>query len=285
MLVLKYVNVAIYVIILCMNTVNASQYRKGISNRFTIPPIKESYLIFGEHQESILSADSIKIFVWNLFKGEKKNWNQDFKKLSQGHDILMLQEAFLNSNMRDIFEASQHYRYEMAVSFIYRKDDVATGTVIGSRFSPVQSGFIRSEFFEPFIKTPKTMTYAFYPLDGKVESLLVINIHAINFANFDCFKNQIEQAIELIERHSGPIIFAGDFNTRTRQRLEYLKSLLGDHMLTELPFRDDARTSVVGLPLDHIFVRNLLIKDAKVLKTVKTSDHFPLQAELVYTGL
>jgi len=282
--VLKYMNIAIYVIILCMNSVNADQIRRGISNRFIIPPLNESFLFFGQHQESILKADSIKIFVWNLFKGEKKNWSKDYAKLSQGHDILMLQEAYLSSTMRDIFETSQHYRYEMAVSFIYRREDAATGTVIGSRFSPHRSGFIRSEYYEPFIKTPKTMTYAFYPIEGKLESLLVINIHAINFANFNCFKSQIDQAIELIEEHTGPIIFAGDFNTRTRQRLEYLKNLLGEHRLTELPFRDDARTSVVGLPLDHIFVRNLLIKDAKVLKKVNSSDHFPLQAELVYTA-
>jgi endonuclease/exonuclease/phosphatase (EEP) superfamily protein YafD len=285
MFALKYINILICGIMLIMTNSRAASNRNGLANRFIIPPLEESFLVFGSHQEKLMSAKSIKIFVWNLYKGDKKNWSSDFQQLVKGHDILLLQEGYLNNNMRKIFESSDQYRYEMAVSFIYKNEQAATGTVLGSRFPSHRSGFIRSEFFEPFIKTPKTMTYAFYPFQEKAESLLVINIHAINFSNFDGFKRQIDQAIELISNHSGPIVFGGDFNTRTKQRLDYLKKKLAEYNLAELPFRNDVRTSVVGLPLDHVFVRNLLIKDSQVLKTVKTSDHLPLQAELVYTGL
>jgi endonuclease/exonuclease/phosphatase (EEP) superfamily protein YafD len=285
MIAYNFINLLICGIILSMSDVSAASGRNGLANRFIIPPLEESFLVFGSHQEKMMTAKSIKIFVWNLFKGDKKHWDRDFQKLIQGHDILLLQEGYLNQTMRNIFEASDQYLYEMAVSFIYKNEQTATGTVLGSRYPSHRSGFIRSEFFEPFIKTPKTMTYAFYPFQEKAESLLVINIHAINFANFDGFKRQIDQALELIAAHSGPVVFGGDFNTRTKQRLDYLKKKLAEYNLAELPFRNDVRTSIVGLPLDHVFVRNLLIKDSQVLKSVRTSDHLPLLAELVYTGL
>lgn len=264
-------------------SMNAEARRWGLAKKYTIPSMSKSHITIGQSQESELNPDSIKILVWNLLKAERKNWLGDFLNMSQDKDILLLQEGYLNSRTQFAFDTLNNFRFDMGVSFLYKRDDnTPTGTVVGSRVAPVDAGFVRTYDLEPFIKTPKTITHATYPIAGSNKTLLALSIHGINFANHHTFVNQINQAVELITAHDGPIVFGGDFNTRTKKRMKHLSNVMSFLGFKEASFRNDKRMKVFGNVLDHVFVKDLLIKDSNCLKNIKSSDHKAMVLELVY---
>jgi endonuclease/exonuclease/phosphatase (EEP) superfamily protein YafD len=76
-------------------------------------------------------------------------------------------------------------------------------------------------------------------------------------------------------------IFCGDFNTVgfyrfSEKRLSKLKKVLGEEYINA--FHNERTTSYLQM-LDHIFVKNMVVSKAQVLK-LKGSDHFPLMAEI-----
>jgi len=251
--------------------------------KYRIPALSESYLEQGQASQDELNPKSIKILVWNMLKGNRKDWSKDYAKIAQANDILLLQEGYLNSKMSKGLAQLDGFLYHMGVSFLYVKDNnVPTGTIIGSKVDPFESGFVRTYDVEPIIKTPKTITHASYSIEGSTEKLLVLNIHGMNFSNHQTFVNHIDQALELIEAHSGPVVFAGDFNTRTKKRMAHLRRVLNKEGMKELGFRFDKRSKVFGNYLDHVFARGLLTRDSVVLKDIKSSDHKPMQVEFYY---
>lgn len=262
---------------------NAHAKRWGLAKKYEIPSMAQSHITLGQSTESELNPNSIKVLVWNILKAERKNWLSDFLNVSGDKDILLLQEGYLSERMQFAFNTLDSFRFDMGVSFLYKKDNnTPTGTVIGSRVSPVDSSLVRTHDLEPFIKTPKTITYATYPIAGSDKTLLALNIHGINFANHSAFVNHINQAVELIMAHDGPIVFAGDFNTRTKKRMSHLKNIMTFLGLREVGFRNDKRMKVFGNILDHAFVKDLLVKDSNVLKDLKSSDHKAMVLDLVY---
>lgn len=272
-------------LLIVVTSFQAQAKRWGLAKKYQIPPMSESEISMGQSTEAELDPKSIKVFVWNLLKAERKNWREDFINLTKDKDILMLQEGYLNNTMKSAFDLLTDFRFDMAVSFLYKKDNnTPTGTILGSRVSPIDVGNIRTRDLEPFIKTPKTMTYGKYPIAGAQKDLMVLNIHGINFTKHHTFVNQINQAIEYIVAHDGPVIFAGDFNTRTNKRLQHLKDVMKFLGFKEVSFRNDRRmrAAKIGPKLDHAFVRDLLVKDSYVLGNIKTSDHKALVMELVY---
>ena len=270
-------------LILCFST-SAFAKRWGLAKKYEILPMDQSHEVIGQADEGELNANSIKVLVWNLYKGDKKTWARDFKKLSEGQDILLLQEGYLNNRMVSVFEQMPKFQFDMGVSFIYKKDhNTRTGSLIGSSVKPSEVYFTRTKDYEPFIKTPKTTTYAYYPVEGSNKELLVINIHGINLANHKSFVNHVDQAVELIEKHDGPIVFGGDFNTRTKKRTRHLKRTMKALGMNEVGFRNDKRMRAlkVGQVLDHVFIKGLLVRDADVKKDIKGSDHKAMVLDLV----
>ncbi len=129
---------------------------------------------------------------------------------------------------------------------------------------------------EPILGTPKASLLTVYRLAGTENTLLVVNVHAVNFAvGLSEFRNQVRDLYEVIGRHDGPVIFSGDFNTWRSSRLKILRSLNAEHGLHPIRFADDKRTRMFGHALDHIFVRGLRALSAHV-KPVDSSDHNPL---------
>lgn len=51
--------------------------------------------------------------------------------------------------------------------------------------------------------------------------------------------------------------------------------------LKEVSFQQDDRMTVMGNPLDHVFVRYFKVKEARVLPEIETSDHKPIYLELM----
>jgi endonuclease/exonuclease/phosphatase (EEP) superfamily protein YafD len=257
-------------------------HRWGLAKQYSIPSLSESHLVVGRSEKNELNANSIKILVWNLLKAERKNWSTDFKTMAENSDILMLQEGYLNPTMENAFLDLKGFRFDFGVSFLYNKDDnTPTGTALGSRVEPEESGLLRTSEYEPLIKTPKTITYGLYPIAKSDESLLVLSIHGLNFTEHNPFVRQIEEALALLDQHDGPVVFAGDFNTRTKKRMTYLRNQMLKRGFKEVAFNNDKRMKVLGHYLDHAFIKKMLVRKARVLGHIKTSDHKPLELDLV----
>jgi endonuclease/exonuclease/phosphatase (EEP) superfamily protein YafD len=279
--------ISIVVAVTMLLASSAFAKRWGLAKKYSIPPMSQSYASLGSSSAVELDPDSIKVLVWNLYKGEKKSFVPDFKKYADGHDILLIQEGYWNPKMTGAFSYLSQYRFDMGVSFLYNKDNYTkTGTVIGSRIEPIDFEFVRTRNMEPFIRTPKTTAYAYYPIAGSSKSLLVVNIHGMNLTKHQSFVNQVNQAVDIIVQHDGPVIYAGDFNTRTKKRLKYMRDAMRMIGMTEIGYRNDKRMKVkiLGHILDHTFIKDLLVRDSEVLKDVKGSDHKAMKMDFVYVG-
>ena len=166
----------------------------------------------GFSQKSI-NPDSIKILIWNVYKGQKDGWAHDFDRLSTSMDIILIQEACLKNRFKDVF-CVDDIGWHFAKSFLYRTKDLSTtGVMTLSKASPFSTNYLLTQFCEPFTRTPKISLLNEYPIKQANNKLLVINTHGINFVGMTAFKSQILKLEKKIKIHQGPIIFAGDFNT------------------------------------------------------------------------
>ena len=129
---------------------------------------------------------------------------------------------------------------------------------------------------EPWLRTDKATVITEYALDGLSETLLVVNVHAVNFTfGLGAFEAQIGAAADVIGRHRGPVIFTGDFNTWRQGRLALVSALVAENGLRPVDFERDARKRFLGKPLDHVYVRGLDV-EAAVTWDTETSDHNPM---------
>src|SRR5699024_8516428 len=125
---------------------------------------------------------------------------------------------------------------------------------------------------EPLIRFYKSALITVYPLKSG-QQLMVANIHAINFSfGIVRYQQQLNEIIEHIRSHNGPVIMAGDFNSWSKRRMDALEEITSQTRLTAVPFQLDFRKKVFGKPLDFIFYRDLLVTEAKIL-TTDSSDH------------
>jgi endonuclease/exonuclease/phosphatase (EEP) superfamily protein YafD len=219
----------------------------------------------------------MKIFVWNIYKGKNDNYHEDFTHYGQNYDIFMIQEAMTTDDVLSSKLAKDGFRWDFGVSFGYRKDpEKETGTMLGSHVEPTRAWIARTVDNEPIVKTPKTLTMAIYPIQGQEHGLMVINIHGLNMTGQKPFERHLLQAMDQVKDHKGPLVFAGDFNTRTKDRLAFMRNLLlTKWAMTEISFRNDERMKSFGTGhiIDFVFVRGLDIIDSEVLGKLKSSDH------------
>jgi endonuclease/exonuclease/phosphatase (EEP) superfamily protein YafD len=244
---------------------------------------ESTHIEFGRASLDLLNPLNFNLLIWNVFKGTRKNWSHDFLKLTQDKNLILLQEACINNHMSRTFEKLNQYIFYFGLSFLLsKKRNIPTGTLLASETQASESGALRSVDLEPFLRTPKTFTWAKYKFMGTSAELLVINIHALNFTGQLAFMNQINQCLSLIDKHIGPVVFAGDFNTRTQKRLSYLVSSLKELKLDQVDFGPEKKSRLLGLDLDHAFIRNLDVNSTRIATEVKSSDHLPLELSLCY---
>jgi endonuclease/exonuclease/phosphatase (EEP) superfamily protein YafD len=248
---------------------------------FYVPALKDVMTEIGEPSSEALNTESIKLVVWNMYKGDLLPWERDYNLLSKNADILMLQEMLLGGKMSEVFNEHDGYQYKTAASFIYNIGQQRTGVTTASHVESARTFSLRSNVLEPVINTPKMSIFAFYPLQGRDETLLTVNIHAINFVTTEGLKVQIEAIAHEISNHKGPIVFAGDFNTWSKGKLNYVMGVAKRLGLSEVSFKRDDRMRKFGFPLDHVFVRGVTVKSAVVRGELLGSDHKAM--ELVFS--
>lgn len=218
------------------------------------------------------NSQEITLVTWNAHKFEDRQFFYDLKELSQTSDILMVQEAMHSSAWQAAFASHFSMSFSFFKSFC-NGDDQATGVMTAARELLESNQTLTSPGTEPITFTPKVSGYSIVKINTQLIHL--INTHALNFNTGADFEAHIDQIAQFIAGLSGPVIWAGDFNTWNPLRKSYLNEKAKALGLTHLIPNPDQR----NLILDHVYIRGLTATKTEVL-TQNSSDHFPVRTIL-----
>jgi endonuclease/exonuclease/phosphatase (EEP) superfamily protein YafD len=221
-----------------------------------------------------LNVDEIRVVSWNMQKKSIPNWRADYSRLTDGRDLILIQEASLRVDTVGDLPAAPHWSFAPG----YRTGDSITGVLTLSSSQPLaRCSFANTE---PLLRTPKATSITQFALEGSDETLLVVNVHAVNFSlGLGTYKRQFAQISDVLEGHAGPIILSGDLNTWRAGRTQTVEEMAAELELTAVEFSEDNRTRFLGSPLDHIYVRGLTASNSDS-SVVTSSDHNPLTVTL-----
>jgi endonuclease/exonuclease/phosphatase (EEP) superfamily protein YafD len=226
-----------------------------------------------------LSPERISVLSWNMYKQSRDNWDTDFYRFSYGQDVLILQEAHMDDSLSTALSNSP-YNWAMTTAFVYR--DNANGVLTASRQQSDMHCALYAK--EPLIQLPKSILISRYPIAGHHHSLLVANVHGINFTlGLESYRLQFKALQEILQKHRGPVILAGDFNSWRDERQAILNELSQELSLQQVAYKSHQRITVFGNPIDHVYYRGLEIIEASS-PSVTSSDHNPLMVSFKVTA-
>ncbi|MBI2518766.1 MAG: endonuclease/exonuclease/phosphatase family protein [Bdellovibrio sp.] len=252
---------------------------------FTVPDKAHAVLSLGADLDPARALDpnEVDILVWNTYKAKNPSWSADYAFLSLDKEIVVLQEAFLNAPMKEAFENQDTFHYKMATSFVYKKSKIPTGTATGATVYPVKHYYKKTRDVEIIGLTPKALMFTEYPLRGRGDTLLVINIHALNSVPAFILKRHLEDGAVEIAKHHGPVIFAGDFNTWSSLKIKTMRKVMNTVGMSEVQFPNGGermRASITNKIIDYIFVRGLEASDSWVWGNLQGADHKAMTVRL-----
>lgn len=220
------------------------------------------------------------VLSWNVYK---KTLNKKFQPLihrllhENPADVVLLQEAKVQKDF--VQSLIPGYSYVCAPNIETKKNYF--GVLNLCDVKSLESGRILSSVKEPLLKTHKSTLINLHKLSND-QTLLVANIHAINFLTNKHYANELNILFDILLKHNGPMIIAGDFNnwnlTRTRI-LQRLTDGLKLHPVAMNSYHQSQIKSFLSYQIDHIFYRDLHLIEAKTLNTGRFSDHIPIYAK------
>ena len=222
-----------------------------------------------------LSGD-LEILSWNIQKASNDGWAQDLAVLAGDVNLAFIQEASVQAGLSKAIKNPLYQTFAAG----YATSSQQTGVMTLSTTSP--SGECSFTSWEPWLGTPKATSVTEFPLAGREDRLLTINLHAVNFAlGLKELRQQLRALAELLGQHQGPVILAGDLNTWSGQRQTVVDNFTNEFGLGAIAFTPDLRTKVFGRALDHIYIRGLQAQSAQAIP-VSSSDHNPLRVRLAF---
>lgn len=247
----------------------------GISQKYHFNKDNNQYVIEQPSHEA-LDANHIVVYSWNIYKQKLKNSIPELSYMLSKADIVLLQEARESETLMSMIESNAF----KAIHVVAFKDGYyANGVMTISKIAPLS--YIAQKYSEPWIRFPKSGLISTYPLSNG-QNLMVANFHAVNFSlGLKDFIRQLRTIFDILQKHSGPIVLGGDFNTWRKSRYLYIKRHIRELNLKEIDYPIDQRTKVMGKILDHIFIRGLQVKEAKTYD-ISASDHNPIRLKLAY---
>lgn len=232
------------------------------------PGIFSEMLINKPSSASKLSPENISVLDWNIYKGQRRGWQEDLNNLGKEKDLILLQEAPLKNDLQIFFQKNS-FNWNLNSAFSYRS--IEFGVLIASKVEPLTSCGLRQK--EPIIGLPKTVLVSIFEIAGSFQKLLVANVHGINFTlGIKSYQAQLNSIVTILEQHEGPIIVAGDFNNWSQSRSKMVDLLVKKISLTMLRFENDKRTMFYGNPVDHILYRGLVPVSHNIVP-INSSDH------------
>ncbi|WP_435220030.1 endonuclease/exonuclease/phosphatase family protein [Luminiphilus sp. nBUS_07] len=217
---------------------------------------------------------AFQLVTWNIEKGNDPRWLEDLTVYQSPPELMLLQEAYTPSPFEHLMGTVLHESFAKG----YRAGHLQTGVLSVSSATPQLHCALTA--YEPWLSTPKATSVTRYGFAKSEQTLLVVNAHMVNFEwGVTGFSDQWAQIEQVLQRHEGPLIVAGDFNTWSPRRLELLEGVKARHKLNSVSFTPDRRTTFFGSPLDHVLVRQLTATHSHVLASGK-SDHNSLWVNL-----
>ncbi len=227
------------------------------------------------HQHLPLSGE-LGVLCWNT---QKRTLSGEFRlclaRLMRQYptSLLLLQEAKLAMDLRLPLDG-----WSYAVSPNIQTQSHLFGVLTAAQGAFSRSRALLSTTRELRFATHKSLILTQHPLASR-GSLLVANVHAINFVRHDHFYNEISALKQYLRHHHGPLIVAGDFNVWNRRRRSHLSDFCRQMGLKQAVMEDPHHvTTRFRLPLDFIFYRDLALKSAVAIDTDVLSDHNPIYA-------
>jgi endonuclease/exonuclease/phosphatase (EEP) superfamily protein YafD len=221
-----------------------------------------------------LTPDSIQLLNWNAHKHMHADMHEDLIQLSAGTDLILLQETAPDYDHLAQIDPPLHWVYAPGYNWAGR----TTGVITASKIEPLAYCRIMSR--EPWLRSPKAINVTRYALLGTDETLLVFNVHLINFTlGVKALRQQLEAVAGLIRQHTRPVIVSGDFNTWSKKRAQVVASNMEELGLSSVDYLKDQRTRIFGRPVDHLFVRGIKNAQATTI-VVESSDHNPMSVQL-----
>ncbi|MDP3464782.1 MAG: endonuclease/exonuclease/phosphatase family protein [Sulfuricurvum sp.] len=232
----------------------------------------------GKQKEEALPSE-FGLLCWNVHKQNLRfRFNLYFGELLQRYtiDLVALQEVKLNPNNNHFFD-NFHFSFAPNMRFWNH----TYGVLNGSRIAEKETFSLLSTHLESLIQTHKSAIFSYYPLhDGT--TLLLVNLHAINFRAIRIYNKEIEAILERVRHHQGAMIVTGDFNSWNRNRMNIVLQLMGDLRLESVNMdHDHLIKSFMKHKLDHIFYRGLKLKESYVIDVERFSDHNALYARFM----
>ena len=229
-----------------------------------------------QFSEGIVSRQekTIEVLTWNVLKFKRENSVADLVKLAAKSDIVFLQEAVHTEDLQLSLAKDISMDWTFFKSFC--REYGATGVQTGSRFTQQEVEAVMAPGLEPIVNTPKVTGFSTVEI-GAVKVLL-INVHGMNANKGLDFESHMDQIFAVAKEFSGPIIWAGDFNTWNPVRMAYINAKAKALNMVLLKPEIDNRK----LKLDHIYVRGFKVKSVTILESVLSSDHLPVRAELEF---
>lgn len=216
------------------------------------------------------------LLCWNVHKQNLRiSFNTYFKELLHRYpiDLVALQEVKINPVHTAHFE-NFHFSFAPNMKFLGH----VYGVLNGSRIQEKETFSLLSTHQESMIQTHKSAIFSYYPLLGG-DTLLLVNLHAINFRATKVYSKEIETLFDTIRHHQGAMIVAGDFNSWNIKRMNILLKLSEDLQLQTIEMNHGHLIkSFMKHKLDHIFYRGLKLKESSVIDVERYSDHNALYA-------
>ncbi|MDT8399689.1 MAG: endonuclease/exonuclease/phosphatase family protein [Pseudomonadales bacterium] len=217
-----------------------------------------------------LDPGAIKLLNWNIQKQRHPNWHKDLSRLAHDVDLALIQEATLGPDIFSVFSSAKSHTFARG----YTRANRVTGVMTLARVEHLSHRQLAIR--EPWLRTLKATNITTYALHGSAQTLLVINLHALNFSlGISAYLRQMNQIMALLSEHQGPVILGGDFNTWHRGRERIVKDMTGMLEMEAVNFSLDHRTRILGRHLDHVFIRGLKTMAAETHCTL-SSDHNPM---------
>jgi endonuclease/exonuclease/phosphatase family metal-dependent hydrolase len=114
------------------------------------------------------------------------------------------------------------------------------------------------------------------------EQLRLFNVHIDPHGPLDNQHQQTEAVLEQADKHGGPTVVLGDFNTLSKQKAVEIRGLMESRGY-RTPFPTGIATwrgAGLRFHADWIFVRHLRVNRWGVARPLNVSDHWPIWAEI-----
>ncbi len=253
-------------------------------------PVKKPFVVNGgKYRWKTVPQSSIRLLNWNIHKeGGRRPWREEFARIveEKAPNLVTFQEARIEPEFQRIFKKTAPMGWVCSPNTFMDLHDAYAGVLTASPFSPTAARPVLSKGIEPITNTTKAALFTTYTLRPSRKSLLLVNVHALNFQiGLASFKAQMDEIFGIVAEHRGPVILAGDFNTWRPKRMAYVDLLATEAGLARVDFSPETHAIVSrsDIPLDHVYYseKDLAVTEGSpdVIEETMTSDHKPLFVE------